>query len=996
MCKTDINSFLSAIKKDSRLGTQIVAHKTFTAKSAEYGENRKPWSTAIANLLSQNNIRLFSHQTLATDHIRAGHSVVISTPTASGKSLIYNLPVLENSLRDPDSRALYLFPLKALAQDQTAAFRSLAENWPEAGRPTIAIYDGDTPDAERKRIRRELPSALVTTPEMLHRAILPWHRNWSTFLASLTCIVVDEAHTYRGVFGSHMAQVFRRLQRITNRYGASPTYIFCTATVANPVELATALSGLENPPILIDKSGAPAGIRHFLLLDPLNAPSTCAIELLKQSLDKGLRTIVYCQSRRMTELISLWAGSEDANLAGKIASYRAGYLPTERRVIEKRLARGEIQAVVSTSALELGIDIGGLDVCILVGYPGTISQTLQRAGRVGRGGQESAVFLIAGENALDQYFTKNPEELFSRSPEKAIVDPFNEVILKNHLQCAAAESPLLANEPLLAIPRVTAAIRQLCDANLLAPTQDATRFVNLRQNVQHSIDLRGSGSSCALVTAAGQPLGTMDGYRVWKEAHPGAVYIHRGRTFISREIDMGQKRVILSEESAGWFTRPRVKKDTVILEETGRLDFGASAIFKGRLRISEQVTGYERRTTSGNELLNILPLETPPHIFETTGFWIVIPDSIRQALEREFFHFMGSIHALEHALIGLLPLEVMADRNDFGGISIPLHPQTGLPTVFVYDGFPGGAGLCDAIFDVPRRILESTHKAVSSCSCEDGCPSCIQSPRCGSGNRPLDKNGAIYLLKELLTDGKEGAKFVRDLVISPPDELTPTPIPAVQKLATSPAPCAPPTVAPEPAAGIPASYAVFDVETRKSATEVGGWNHADLMGVSIAVLYDSREDRYFPYTQDELPEMFRRMVEVDLVIGFNSLRFDYQVLAPFCPNLQLPGLPTLDLLQRIYEKTHLRISLNNLCSTTLGTPKIADGLQALTWWKENRLDLITEYCQKDVELTRQLYLYGAEHGHVLYTNKSGLPVRINADFNPPTPSTPILSQPNLS
>ncbi|MBD5641150.1 MAG: DEAD/DEAH box helicase, partial [Desulfovibrio sp.] len=411
MSRDKVGAFVESLLNCPKLGPQIAAHRLCPASCAEHAETRLPWPGAIARLLAERNIRLYSHQALATDHIRAGRSVVAATPTASGKSLIYNLPVLDQHLRDPEATALYLFPLKALAQDQLASFRNLCAGWPMAARPTAEIYDGDTSDYKRRKIRTEPPTALITNPEMLHLGIIPFHHNWATFLSCLSYIIVDEAHTYRGVFGSHMAQLFRRLNRITAHYGASPTYIFCTATLGNPEELAARLMGKpeDAPPSLIDKSGAPSGKRHFLFINPDLASSTCAIDILKRCLEQNLRTIVYCQSRRMAELISVWAGADSGQWRDRISSYRAGYLPEERREIEAKMASGELMAVVSTSALELGIDIGGLDVCILVGYPGTITQTLQRAGRVGRTGQESAVILVAGEDAMDQYFARHPD-----------------------------------------------------------------------------------------------------------------------------------------------------------------------------------------------------------------------------------------------------------------------------------------------------------------------------------------------------------------------------------------------------------------------------------------------------------------------------------------------------------------------------------------------------------------------------------------------------------
>ncbi|MCD7982785.1 MAG: DEAD/DEAH box helicase [Desulfovibrio sp.] len=1001
---TGVGEYIAALLASARLGNQVTHHRLLPGAEPVFAPNRLPWPRAVGKLLEERGVRLYSHQALATDHIRAGHAVVVATPTASGKSLIYNLPVLERHLHDPDARALYLFPLKALAQDQLAAFSALTAAWPEAARPTAALYDGDTSDHFRRKIRRDPPTVLVSNPEMLHLGILPHHEQWAAFLAGLSFVVVDEAHTYRGVFGAHMAQVFRRLNRLAGRYGARPTYVLCTATVGNPGELAAGLIGAGDgadtgeaaAPVVIDQSGAPRGPRHFVFLNPEQSPATAAIDLLKAALARHLRTIVYCRSRRMTELVSLWAGSQSGPYKERISAYRAGFLPEERRAVEARMASGELLAVVSTSALELGIDIGGLDVCILVGYPGTVMATLQRGGRVGRARQESAVIVVAGEDALDQYFARNPEDFFSRPPEKAVVNPDNEVILARHLECAAAELPLATDEPWLQSTGARRAVRELCAKSLLLQSADGAQWLAARKRPQRLVDLRGTGQSYSIEDQDGAVIGSVDGFRAWRETHPGAVYLHRGRTYVIEEVDPGRARILAKEARVSWFTRTRGQKSTDILEETERRALGRALVCRGKLRITERITGYEKRSTSGNRLLTIVPLDAPPQVFETEGLWYVIPDGIRAGLEERFLHFMGSIHALEHAVIGLLPLQVMADRNDFGGISIPLHPQVGLPCVFVYDGLPGGAGLTRQAFANARDLLEATRRAVRACPCEDGCPSCVHSPKCGSGNRPISKQGALALLDELLAPGNEGETLFRELRVSPAPERLEVQEMRGEDQQDAPADVCPPQPGREeymdknPTAASdgltahvptppPRHYMVFDVETRRSAAEVGGWHKAGQMGVSVAVLYDSLADDYFSYSQDELPALFERLRAADLVVGFNSLRFDYAVLAPFAP-YELRGLPGLDLLQRVQERLNYRVSLNNLGQASLGEPKSADGLQALQWWKEGRYEEIAAYCRKDVDLTRRLYLFGLREGYLLFSNKAGQRVRVPVDF----------------
>lgn len=1122
-----VAEYVRALLASDTLGPQVRYHRCEPARAAVYAESRLPWPAAIRRTLEERGLSgLYSHQALATDHIRAGHSVVVATPTASGKSLIYNLPVLERHLRDSEARALYLFPLKALAQDQLAGLQRLVSGWPEEARPTAALYDGDTSDHFRRKIRRDPPTVLISNPEMLHLALLPHHEQWAPFLAGLSHIVVDEAHTYRGVFGAHMAGVFRRLNRLAAHYGAAPSYVFCTATVGNPGELAASLSGLDllpgrRSPVVVDQSGAPQGARHYVFLDPDQSPATAAIDLLRAALARKLRTIVYCRSRRMTELVSLWAGSLSGPWAGRISAYRAGFLPEERRQIEARMASGELLAVVSTSALELGIDIGGLDVCILVGYPGTIMSTLQRGGRVGRAQQESAVVLVAGEDALDQYFMSHPEDFFSRPAEKAVVNPWNEVILARHLECAAAELPLSARDPWLAPAPAQEALRDLAARGRLLLSADGSQWLAARKRPQRLVDLRGTGRSFVIEDSEGTVIGSVDGFRAWRETHAGAVYLHRGRSYVIEEMDPAAGRVRARQAKVDWFTRVRGHKSTDILEELERRPLGRGVVCRGRLRIIDTITGYEKRSTRDNRLLTIVPLEAPPQIFETEGLWYVIPESCRRRLEEDFVHFMGSIHACEHTAIGMLPLLVMADRNDFGGISIPLHPQTGLACVFIYDGLPGGAGLTHQAFGHARELLEVCAAVIEACPCEDGCPSCVHSPKCGSGNRPISKAGALRLIRDLLAPGAdaEGEALCADLRISPPPELlpprpvdepaapVPPPVPdmaaimaawAGQSSAAAPAvpagqagqgprtaiagagkgEAAPPgdmppqdgpieggggeacadggspqdgpsaaagkllgkrATCPAAAAGMagyravggaghpddqgasprpvspaagrktggatapaasaggaggtrvrpgpgvgalgrpPEQYLVFDVETRRSAAEVGGWNRADRMGVSIAVAYDSRADDFFTYTQEALPELFARMRAAQLVVGFNSFRFDYAVLSAFAP-FDLRALPGLDLLRRVQDSLKYRVSLDNLGQATLGEPKSADGLQALRWWQEGRLDDIAAYCRKDVDLTRRLYLFGLEHGWLLFTNKAGQRVRVPVDF----------------
>lgn len=1189
-----VRAYLDALLA-SPLARQVTCHRVFPASEAVYGEPIRPWSRAVSGLLEAQGLRLYSHQCRATDLLRAGRDLVLATPTASGKSLCYMLPFLERSLHDPDVRALWLFPLKALAQDQRAAFMRLTEVWPEAARPSIALYDGDVSAHARKKIRTSPPQVLITNPEMLHLALLPNHQSWATFFASLAFVVVDEAHSYRGVSGAHLAQLLRRLGRLCALYGARPAHFFATATVGNPAELGAALlgqapagvgsggagvggetagsgavepakvgragnesgkggtsergtaertesgsagagsaeagiagRGLTERPLsapegtssaaamsiaaspypapvatptsspvagsdpasasapdpasaaapdpasvaapvpapvaasapglpVVSLSGAPTGTRHYVFLNPDDSPSSLAIQLLRAALARELRTIVYCRSRGMTERLALWAADKAGALKNRISAYRAGFLPEERRDIEARMASGELLAVISTSALELGIDIGGLDLCILVGYPGTIMATLQRGGRVGRAGQESAVLLVAGEDALDQYFIRQPEAFFEGRAERAVVNPDNEVILARHLECAAAERALQATEPWLHSAAARAALHSLEQEGLLLRSAAGDAWLAARKRPQRHVDLRGCGACYTLLDPAETPIGSVDGHRVWSETHPGALYLHRGKQYVITRIDPATHTVRAEPvPRAKWFTRARSVKTTEILKVI-RQDaaFGAPVGF-GTIRVTETVTGYEKRSFD-NKLLTIVPLTSPPQIFETEGFWLHIPEAVQRGLEDELFHFMGAIHALEHAMIGLMPLCVMADRNDFGGISTPMHAQLGSAGVFVYDGLPGGAGLCRDAFSRQEALLAAVRDLLIRCPCETGCPSCVHSPKCGSGNRPIDKAAALALIQRLcaapppatlpriapcpagrsdfgppfasgvapslsaspftastlssggapsLTSGatpsfstssfaevpvadvsvQAGVSGDPALPSAPPSAEPPSvphgttgrglAVPLSDLAASGPAavPAAPPA-----SKILPRRFMVLDVETRRSAAEVGGWNLANRMGVSVAVLYDAAPDDFVSYSQDELTALFARLRESDLVIGFNSLRFDYAVLQPFA-SYDLHTLPSLDLLDHIKRRLSYRVSLDNLASATLNAPKSADGLQALAWWKEGRLDELAHYCQKDVEITRDLYLFGRREGYLLFTNKARQAVRVPVDW----------------
>ncbi|MCG8564710.1 MAG: DEAD/DEAH box helicase, partial [Desulfobacterales bacterium] len=705
-----LEEYIQALKQYKGFRGDIVCHRQMAASQPVFSEESLGLDHDPAPLLSAFNIeRLFVHQVEAVSRIANGEHLVIATPTASGKSLTYNLPVLDHLRSSPQSHALYLFPLKALARDQLDTVQSYLKKIqkidPELPKLWAGVYDGDISSYMKAKIRKAPPQVLLSNPEMLHLAMLAHHHLWEDFFRNLQYVVIDEVHTYRGVMGSNMAWVFRRLRRICRFYGSEPRFIFCSATIANPAQLCQRLTGLKVG--VVDKAGAPSGRKDVVLMRGLEGAAQTAIALIHSAVHRGLRTIVYTQSRKITELIAIWASQRAKKFKDKISAYRAGFLPEERREIEQKLASGELLAVVSTSALELGIDIGNLDLCVLVGYPGTIMSTWQRAGRVGRDGKDAAMVLIAHEDALDQYFINNPDIFFSMPPETAMINPANPVILKSHLECAAAELSLKADEAFVQDPLIQGAVGALELKGKLLRSANGELWMASRKNPHREVSLRGTGRSIPIFNQeTRQSLGEIDRHRSYFETHEGAVYLHRGQSYMVTRFDHEKGSVEAVPKEVNYYTRALSSKNTEIIEiKESRMVHGTRMGY-GRLKITEQVTGFDRKRVSTGKSLGIVPLNLPELTFETQGIWIEIPDRVREEIESRRMHFMGGIHALEHAAIGIMPLLVMTDRNDLGGISIPFHPQTSKAAVFVYDGVPGGLGLSRQAFDRAELLFQ--------------------------------------------------------------------------------------------------------------------------------------------------------------------------------------------------------------------------------------------------------------------------------------------------
>jgi DEAD/DEAH box helicase domain-containing protein len=954
-----LSRFIQELRQDPELDGALVHHHHIPQKAPDFGSDlplQKPLQETLAHFGIH---RLYSHQVKAMEHVRRGSHVIVATPTASGKSLIYNVAVLESVLKNNLTKALYIFPLKALEQDQ---IKNLREWMAVSGDPHMSaeIYDGDTTAYKRKKIRTAPPHILFTTPDMLHQGILAFHESWEALFRHLAFVVLDEVHTYRGIFGSHVNQVIRRLKRLCLHYGSKPQFILLSATVSNPGQFAEGL--VEEKVQVVETIGAPIAGRHFVFLNPADSANFTAAKIFVSCIQRGFRTIAFAQSRKVTELIHIWVSQLAPQLGKKISSYRAGFMPEERRHIERRLASGDLLGVVSTSALEMGIDIGYLDICVLVGYPGTIIDTWQRGGRVGRSGRESAVILIAKPDALDQYFMKHPDDFFGRSYEAAVLDPHNPYVTDAHLPCAAAEKPITLSDEGFWTKDFQVRLDALEIQGALRRTVEGDPVWFSTQRRPHRyVTMRSAGDSYAILEkGTGKPIGTADGVRAFKECHPGAVYLHRGRQYLIDDLDITKKNITASLADVQYFTRVKSDKETEILQVNRSRPRGQFVVREGLVKVTEVITGYEKRAIRGHALMGTSALELPPQTFETVGMWIEIEDTIMSFVEQKDLHFMGGIHAIEHGAIGMFPLFCLCDRNDIGGIAYTHHPEIGKSAVFIYDGYAGGVGLAQHGFEIIVELLEKTLSHIKSCGCEDGCPSCIHSPKCGSGNKPLDKQAALLILDCLL-----GHIPLRSLVSTTAQS---TPAPVVREKAPIGKTKREPRIL------------FFDLETQKTAQDVGGWQNAHLMQVSVAVVFDTGKNDFRVYEEDQVDALLEDLGKADLIVGFNIKRFDYRVLRAYTSKV-LKNLPTFDILQDVYRRLGFRLSLDHLASETLHHSKTADGLQAVEWFRQGDMEKLTEYCRNDVAITRDLFYHGLEKQHLVYrAKKEDQKVRLLVDW----------------
>ena len=746
----DARAFLASLERDE----SFVHLREIPARASEPGPFPDEVPSLVVDRLGLVGVTgLYAHQRTAFDAVRAGRNVIVATGTASGKTLVYNLAFAAAAVADPKSTALYLFPTKALARDQLRQVREL-----KLPQIRAAVYDGDTPRAERPLVRRNA-NLVLSNPDMLHAGILPDHARWADFFLRLSLVVVDEAHVSRGVFGSHVAQVLRRLRRLVAHYGGDARFVLASATVGNPAELAERLVGVPFDAVTEDAS--PTGEKLFALLNPpvideesgaRRSALTEASQLVASLAEHGVKSIGFARSRRAAELLAEFARRDlDPDVRRRVKSYRAGYLAEDRRQLERQLANDELIAVASTNALELGIDIGSLDAAVLVGYPGTRASMWQQAGRAGRRNEGSLAVLVAQDEPLDQYLVTHPADVFDKPAEAAVVDPTNPFVLEPHLACAAREYPLSDEEIETFWPDAPDSLARLEERGEIARRRDKWHYRG--RDVPHrKVDMRSAGGHTfsIVIEETGELLGTVDESRAFTQVHPGAIYLHQGEQFEVRELDLQGKVAVVRSSQADWYTRVR---DTIDIDVLGPLEEGSLGTVHasfGDVRVTTQVIGFQRISTITQDPIDLVGLDLPAQTLVTRALWWAIPDAVLDAARVTPAQVPGAAHAAEHAAIGLLPLVATCDRWDVGGVSTPLHQDVGSCAIFIYDGYPGGAGIAERGYRSGTRLLEATLTAVRECPCRDGCPACVQSPKCGNGNEPLDKAGAIRLLSAML------------------------------------------------------------------------------------------------------------------------------------------------------------------------------------------------------------------------------------------------------
>jgi len=747
---------------------QVVHIERIPSQGAIFGKLDNPLHPSLqASLDSLGISALYSHQAQALNAILVGRNVIIATPSASGKTLCYHLATLEALLHDKDSRALYIFPTKALAQDQLRSLKQILHplslrvptSRGEAISPrAVATFDGDTPQNDRANVRKQA-RIVLTNPDMLHLGILPNHQSWSRLFRNLKYVVIDETHIYRGVFGSHVANVLRRLRRLCASYGSNPQFICCSATIANTEEHAQNIVGLPFEAIVED--GSPHGEKYFTFWNPpvideaktrRRSSNSEAAFLLGELVQKGIRGLVFARTRKLTELIYIYTqGQLSPSLADKISPYRAGYLPEDRRRIEHQFFDGELLGLVATTALELGINIGDLEATVLTGYPGSIASAWQQAGRSGRSAHSSLSFLIAQENPLDQYLMRNPDFFFSKNFDNAIINPGNPYILKPHLLCAAWEKPLEDKDKEF-FGESSTMLTELEQEGRLRKRHERWHPAPSISYPAQDINIRAtSGQNYAVIDGReGCLLETVEASVAFFQVHPGAIYLHQGESYLITKLDLARHIAWAEPRSTDYYTQTMEIHNIRLTRLLKEKDCHRVKVYFGDVDVTVTVVGFKRKKQFTEEVIEEEPLDLPPQNFPTKALWFDLPQKAIDRIADAGLDFHGGLHACEHAAIGILPLFALCDRNDIGGVSTAFHPDTDKAQIFIYDAHPGGIGIAEKGFEMITELWQATLKAVETCPCADGCPSCVQSPKCGNNNQPLDKEAAIVLLKELM------------------------------------------------------------------------------------------------------------------------------------------------------------------------------------------------------------------------------------------------------
>ncbi|MFN8106015.1 MAG: DEAD/DEAH box helicase [Acidimicrobiia bacterium] len=764
---------LAEVLADPFLSQRVVHREHFPARAATPGDIPADLPPTVTAALERRGISgLWSHQSEAVDHVRARRSVVVATGTASGKSLAYQVPILEQLLAGGGATSMAVFPTKALARDQLRRLRELA-----GASVSAAVVDGDTPHEEREWARKQA-RVLFTNPDMLHRTILPSHHRWAQFLSRLALVAVDEIHTLRGIFGSHVAHVLARLRRLAAHYGAEPAFVCTTATLANPRDLARRLTGVPVRAVVDDGSPRPerlVALWNPPLVDPdagvRQSPVGEAGRLLARLVETGLQTLVFARSRRAAEMVAIAARDaltpgRRAALGSEIVAYRGGFLADERREIEDGLAAGRLRGVAATNALELGMDVCGLDVVVMCGFPGTVASFRQQLGRAGRTGRSAGAVLIAGQDQLDQWYLSHPDELFGRPPEAAVICPQNPSIDEPHLACAAAELPLRRREPALGDDLDVRPATLLAEGTLAMRRRRLhyvgrapARFVALRSSSPDTVRIVDDDRD--------RVIGTVESANACRLVHPGAVYLHQGESWLVRDLDLDDNIARAVRFDCDYFTEPRTHSSVEVVREDEVAAVGPAGVTLGLgdVEVTSHVVGFRMRVhdadAPGPRRSPMERLDLPPQHLVTRAFWYSVPEECLAAAGIDTARVPGTVHACEHTGIGILPRFAICDRWDLGGLSTPSHHHTGTATWFVYDAYPGGAGLAEAGFACGLEHVRAAWAVIESCGCAAGCPGWVHSPKCGNWNEPLDKAGAAALLAAIL--GQPASRSVHSL-----------------------------------------------------------------------------------------------------------------------------------------------------------------------------------------------------------------------------------------